>query len=95
MKTIKIRLKKDKENGCYYADIVSDLSLTMIKHTFDSLTSSSDGSIIEKKVRKTHSYKIKRAIRLIINRITYLFKSLVGGVKNGFKAYGEYLETEE
>lgn len=83
-KVIKIYLRPDYEAGCYYADMVTDVSLTTVRNTFDSL-SHHDGSIIEEKVSHTRAYKIKRKIKSFVKRTLYLFKAIFNGIKSGYE----------
>lgn len=84
-KTIKIYLRPDRETGEYYADMVTDVSLTTVRHAFDSLTSSNDGKIIKEKVSHTRAYKIKRRIKTPIKRTLYLLKAIFKGIKSGYE----------
>lgn len=70
MKTeiIKIYLKPDRETGCYYADMVTDVSPRTIRYVFDSLTSSHDGMIIESKIKHTKGYIFKNKIKSFIKK---------------------------
>ena len=86
MKTIKIRLKKDRENGFYYADVVTDVSLDTIKYSFDSLTRH-DGSIIEQKVSHTRSYIIRKKFKRSVKKIGCFFKAISNGFKAGYSGY--------
>jgi hypothetical protein len=84
-KTIKINLRQDRETGLYYADVITDVSLTTVKHAFDSLTSSYDGRIIKEKVSHTKGYIFRKRIKTAVTKTAYFFKAILKGVKSGYE----------